>query len=188
MQFKPEIAPIFEFDPEALTAQAFFNMQNYLDVPKRLCICCDGGLNRSVMAANILNHMANKRSLPVKGEARAAFPNTQGRTVSSQVWDTLEKHEVQPDKSYLAARYLEHFETAHFSEFAGITAGAMERFAWLGLPEQRYAAARRFFYGVRDPEYGEITYEQAFNEIEGRVARYLDAFETECKQYHIGVI
>ena len=188
VQFSPEVAPVFEFDPESLTAQAFCDMQNYLDVPKRLCICCDGGLNRSVMAANILNHMAKKRRLPVKGAARAAYPNTQGRTISSQVWDTLEKHQVQPDKSHLAARYLEQCEAAHFSEFAGITAGAMERFAWLGLPKQRFAVASRFFYGVRDPEYGEITYEHAFAELEEGVTRYLDAFEAECKQYHIGVI
>lgn len=179
-QISPEAEPvIFTFPPEALTAQAFRDMRNYMDVPKRICLCCDGGLNRSVMAANILNHRAEARGLAVRGAARAAYPNTQGQFVSQQVWETLEKHGIQPDRSQFAARYLEDCEGAHFTEFAGITAGALDRFAWIGVPEQRFAGASRLFHGVRDPEYGEISYEQAFVELEHRVERYLDAYAAE---------
>lgn len=183
IQIYPENAPVFEFSPEALTAQVFRDMQNYLDVPRRVCLCCDGGLNRSVMAANILNHRARARNLPVGGSARAAYPNTRGQRISPQVWDTLKRHGIQADRSHLSARYLEDGEAAHFTEFAGISAGAMDRFAWLGVPEQRFVGASRIFFGVRDPEYGEISYEQAFDELDQRVVCYLDALEAEHKQY-----
>ena len=42
----------------------------------------------------------------------------------------------------------------------------------------RTDATRRFF-GVRDPEYGAITCEQAFEELYERVGKYLDAFQAE---------
>lgn len=182
-QIRPGQAPVFEFHPEGLTAQLFRDMQSYLDVPRRICFCCDGGLNRSVLAANILNHLAKERKLPVAGEARSAYRSTQGWQVPGQVWTTLESHGIQPDKSYSAAQYLEDGEAAHFSEFAPISGGAADRIAWLGLPEERTANASRFFFGVRDPEYGEVTHEQAFADLRGRTEKYLDAFESEYKQY-----
>lgn len=182
-QIHPENAPVFTFYPEALTAQAFRDMCNYLDIPKHICLCCDGGLNRSMMAANILNYRAKARNLPVKGTARAAYPNTQGQFVSQQVWETLEKHGIQSDRSQCAARYLKDCEGPAFTEFAGISAGALDRFAWLGVPEQRFAGASHIFYGVQDPQYGEISYEQAFDELEHRVERYLDAYDAECRLY-----
>ena len=76
-QINPDKAPVFEFFPESLTVQRFLDMQTYRDIPERICFCCDGGLNRSVMAANILNHLARKRNLAVIGEARSAYSNTQ---------------------------------------------------------------------------------------------------------------
>ncbi len=48
--------------------------------------------------------------------------------------------------------------------------------ARLHLPKEKVEDASRFFFGVRDPEYGEIPYEQAFNELYDRANQYLDAF------------
>lgn len=184
-QIHPENAPVFEFCPEGLTAQYFSDMQNYMDIPKRICFCCDGGLNRSVMAANIMNHLAQERNLPVVSEARSAYPDTQGWPVPEEVWGTLERHGVKPDKSYLTAKYLEDHEVPFFSEFAVITAGAMDRVSWLNLPEEKTYNVSRFFHGVRDPEYGEITREQAFNELYERAGNFLDAFEAKCRSGHM---
>lgn len=176
-QIDPDQALMFEFYPEGLTAQVFRDMQRYVDIPQQVCFCCDGGLNRSVLAANILNHMARERGLPAKGEARSAYQNTQGRPVPEQVWRTLEQHGIQADRANATARYLESRDVSLFSHFAGMTAGAMSRISWMGLSEERVEPASRFFYGVRDPEYGEITYEQAFLELYDRTARYLDWLE-----------
>ncbi len=182
-QIAPDQALTFEFYPEGLTAQVFRDMQSYVDIPQRICFCCDGGLNRSVLAANILNHMAKERNLPVKGEARSAYQNTQGRPVPEQVWKTLERHGIQADRANATARFLESRDASLFSHFAEITAGAMDRISWMGLPEERVEHVSRFFYGVRDPEYGEITYEQAFLELYDRTARYLDWLEDWYKQF-----
>ena len=88
-QIRPQNAPAFEFCAEALTAQYFGDMRAYTDRPERVCFCCDGGLNRSVMAANIVNHLARRRNLPVLCEARSAFQNTQGRPVPAEIRETL---------------------------------------------------------------------------------------------------
>lgn len=173
-QINPDKAPVFEFFPESLTVQRFLDMQTYRDIPERICFCCDGGLNRSVMAANILNHLARKRNLAVIGEARSAYSNTQGWPVSDQVWKTLENHGITPDRTYLSARYLEDKDVSWFTGFAGISDGAFERFSRLSLPEDRFYNLSRFFYGIRDPEYGEITREQAFKELYKRADKYLD--------------
>ena len=182
-QIHRENAPVFTFRPESLTAQSFLDMQSYLDIPKRICFCCDGGLNRSVMAANIVNHLARERNLPVMGAARSAYPNTQGWPVSEEVWGILEEHGINPDRSYSAAKYLEDEEIPFFSDFAAITTGAMERMSWLCLPEEKFHRVSRLFCGVRDPEYGEITRRQAFDELYERAVNYLDAFETEYRKY-----
>jgi len=182
-QIGPDQALTFEFYPEGLTAQVFRDMQSYADIPQQICFCCDGGLNRSVLAANILNHVARERGLPVKGKARSAYQNTQGRPVPKQVWKTLEQHGIQADRSYTAAQFLESRDASLFSHFAGITTGAMDRISWMGLPKERLEPVSRFFYGVHDPEYGEITYEQAFLELYDRTARYLDWLEDWYKQF-----
>ena len=149
-------------------------MRTYRDVPERICFCCDGGLNRSVMAANILNHLAKKRNLAVIGEARSADPDTQGWPVSDRLWKTLENNGITPDRTYLSSRYLEDREASWFTGFAGISDGAKKRISSLSLPEDRSYNLNRFFYGVRDPEYGGITYEQAFKELYERADRYLN--------------
>ena len=64
-----------------------------------------------------------------------------------------------------------------------MTAGAMDRVSWLGLPDERARGLGRYFYGVRDPEYGEITHEQAFRELWDRTEQYLDAFEIAYGKY-----
>lgn len=182
-QINPENAPVFEFSLQSLTVQSFLDMQSYMDVPARVCFCCDGGMNRSVMASAILNHLAQMRKLPVTGEARSAFPDTAGRPVPEQVWSVLEKHGIRPDRACAAARYLEDHETAHFTEFAAISEGAAGRITRLGLPEERARDISRIFYGVRDPEYGEVTYEQAFAQLLDRAERFLDSFEAEYRRY-----
>lgn len=182
-QVNPENAPVFDFYPEGLTAQGFLDMKDYIDVPERICFCCDGGLNRSVMAANILNHLAKERNLPVEGEARSAFPDMQGCPVPGRVWETLENHGIIPAKTYSSARYLEDYEVSWFTCFAEISDGAMDRIFLLNLPKDREYSVSRFFFGVRDPEYGEITHEQTFRELYDRVEKYLDVFETEYRKH-----
>ena len=182
-QIVPEKAPVFEFLPEGLTAQSFLDMQTYLDIPKRICFCCDGGLNRSVMAAQILNHLAEERSLPLRGEARAAYPNTQGWPVRDRVWSTLERHGIQPDRTYASAKYLQDDEASIFSSFIGISSGAIERISRLCLPEEKGKHDSSFFFGVGDPEYGEVTHEQAFMDLYDRTVRYLDDFEAVYRKH-----
>ena len=179
VQIAPENALSFDFYTEGLTAQYFLDMQTYKDVPERLCFCCDGGLDRSVMAANILNHMAGNRNLPVTGEARSDWPDGGVHPVSKQVWTTLERHGIVPDRTCSAASSLREEEISHFSNFVAISDRAIERFSWLQLPETRVYTVSHFFYGVQDPEYGEISYEEAFCDITNRVRRYLDFFANE---------
>lgn len=182
-QVSPERTLVFEFSIEALTVQRFLNMQTYLDIPTRICFCCDGGLNRSVMAANILTHLAKERNLPVVGEARSAYSNTQGMSVSDRVWNTLEIHGIRSDRSYSEARFLEEHEISYFTEFAKMSFGAIERFSVLDIPKEKEGSTGRFFYGVRDPEYGEATYEQTYQEIYRRVDEYLKFFEAEYRKF-----
>ena len=182
-QINPEKAPVFEFSPEGLTVQSFLDMQTYMDIPGRICFCCDGGLNRSVMAANIITHLARERNLPVIGEARAAYQDTQGRPVRDQVWETLESHGIHPEMTYTTAKYLEDDEVSHFSSFAEISGGAIERFLLLSLPKEKVENERRFFFGVRDPEYGEATLEQTFRDLYDRAERYLDAYTADYRKH-----
>ena len=184
-QINPENAPVFEFFAEGLTVQSFLDMQTYMDIPGRICFCCDGGLNRSVLAANILKHLAGERGLPIKGEARAAYPNTQGWPVREQVWETLENHGICPDRAYSSARYLEDDDVSRFTAFAGISAGAAGRIYRLNLPEKKTQEVSGFFQGVRDPEYGDVTHEQAFCELYERTEKYLDAMDAAYR-LHLG--
>lgn len=177
VQIRPEKAPVFEFFPEGLTAQSFLDMRTYMDIPERVCFCSDGGADLSVMAAQILNHRAWERNLPVVGEARAAYPDAQGRPVQKQVWETLEQHGICPDRTHTSAQYLHDEETAFFSSYAELSGGAMERISRLSLPKEKVYHTSRFFFGVRDLEYGEVTHEQAFVELYDRTGKYLDAFE-----------
>ena len=158
-------------------------MQTYLDIPERICFCGDGGLNRSIMAAQILNDLAAKRELPVIGAARAATPNTQGQPVSNQVWETLESHGIRPDRTDLSAQYLKADEVSHFSSIVEISGRAADRISRLCLPKEKVYNVSRFFFGVRDPEYGEITHEQAFMDLYDRAENYLDAFEHEYRKH-----
>lgn len=178
-QICPENAPVFAFNPEGITVQRFLDMKTYADIPERICFCCDGGLNRSVLAANILNHLARERHLPILGEARAAYPNTKGWPVSDPVWQTLESHGIAPDRTRPFAQPLEDEDAARFTSFAGISESAMDRISRLGLPKQKTHDTSRFFFGVRDPEYGEIPYDQAFSQLYARAERYLESHYEE---------
>lgn len=176
-QIRPETAPIFEFCPEGITVQTFRDMEHYNDIPKRICFCCDGGMNRSVLASNILNSIAAKREIPIVCEARSAYSNTQGIEIPQQVWDTLEENGIHPDRSCLTARYLEKHEISHFSDFAGITRGAMTHFSLLGMPEERFYRVSEYFMGVEDPQYGSVSYQEVFQIIYSRAERYLNSFK-----------
>ena len=80
---RPREKIVFPLYPEALTPAWFSDMRRYADVPERICFVCDGGLNRSVMAAAIVNQEARRRGLSIRCEARAAFHASEGRTASA---------------------------------------------------------------------------------------------------------
>ena len=63
-----------------------------------------------------------------------------------------------------------------FTCFAELSDGAIERISRWNLPDDRVYNVSHFVFGVRDPEYGEITYEQAFEELYDRAEKYLNAF------------
>ena len=170
---RQETAPLFELCVEAITVQTFRDMAHYNDIPKRICFCCDGGMNRSVLAANILNDLAVKHGIPMICEARSAYSNTHGLEIPHQVWGTLEENGIHPDKACLTARYLEGYEISHFSDFIGIIIGAMSHFSLLGIPEERFAKISEYFAGVDDPQYGSISYQEAFQDIYRRADRMI---------------
>ena len=179
-QIHPENAPIFEFYPESLTAQYFADMQYYTDIPMKICFCCDGGLNRSVMTASIVNHMAKEQNLPIICEARSAYPNTQGKAVSEQVWSALESNGIFANRTHSEAKYLERCETSHFTAFVAISSGALQRFSILEIPDERNLSS--FFYGIPDPEYGAVSYADAFRELYWRVEKFIDVMKTHIYQ------
>ena len=173
MQVNPANAPVFEFYTEALTVQRFSSMKRYTDIPRRICFCCDGGMHRSVMAAHILNHLAKERSLPLRAEARAAYDNTDGFWIPDVVWDTLAEHGIPAENRNLRAARLSARDTAAFTRYAAITAGAASRFAMLHLPRERTEDITGYLYGVPDPAY-ETSSEAAFRDLYARISRYLD--------------
>lgn len=172
-QICPETAPVFEFDVEAITVQAFDDMTHYQDIPRRICFCCDGGMNRSVMAANIMNDLAKEQGIPLVCEARAAFPDAQGKEIPQLVWYTLKSNGFKPDQTDTITRYLEKNEGTHFTQFAGITSGAYQNFLLTGIPEERFSVISEYFMGIPDPQYGEVTVEEAFQEVLKRVKWFL---------------
>ena len=97
--------------------------------------------------------------------------------VPEQVWSTLKSHGIGKGNSCLTARHLEDYETSWFTHFAAISEGAAHRMSWLGLPDERFVHISKLFYGIRDPEYGEVTYEQVFEELYGSIVQYLGTFE-----------
>ena len=179
LQPAPGNAPVFRFDPESLTAQAFSDMRTYLDVPLRVCFCCDGGLMRSVMAANILNSLAAKRGLAIMGEVRSAHPSSRGWPVPDGVWKTLEDHGVVPNRACASARFIEENELSRFSLFAAISDGAADRFSSLCVPEDKVLPISRIFHGVRDPEYTQATLEETFEDLYSRTEKALDLLEKD---------
>ncbi len=154
MQPDRDRSPVLTVSPEALTAQRFSDMASYRDEPEEICFCCDGGLNRSVMCADILNHMAKERGWSLRAQARAAFPNTRGQPVPEEVRFTLRRHGIEPDLANGSARYLDYRDFAAFSRFAMISRGAADRFAMLDLPGDRCEPLSSLFYGIPDPASG----------------------------------
>ena len=122
------------------------------------------------MCANVLNHIAQERGWFLRAEARSAFQNTHGRAIPEEVWSTLEKHGINADRSFQFARYLDNQDYAAFSQFALISAGAVDRIAMLGVPDDRCRMFSGIFFGIRDPAF-ESSYEQAYVDILERMDR-----------------
>lgn len=156
----------------SLTAQRFESMAHYEDVPLRICFCCDGGMNRSVMAAAMLNHRARAMGLPVQCEARAAFPDTDGAPIPEAVRTTLRRHGIDTDALPERARALSLDDDGAFSGFAALSEGALDRVCDLNAGRSKIS---RYFFGVPDPQY-ETTYENAFYEIEDGIEYFLNDF------------
>ena len=177
LQPDPAASPVCRLYPESLTAQSFSDMAHYRDVPVKICFCCDGGMNRSVMCANMLNHMAQEQGWSLRAEARSAFQNTHGQAIPEEVWHTLEKHGIKTDRSFQSARYLDDKDFGAFSQFATISAGAADRIALLGVPDDRCRMLSTIFFGIGDPAY-ESSYEQAYAEILERMDRLFRLMES----------
>ena len=175
---QPGASPVCKLYPETLTAQRFSDMAHYRDMPMKICFCCDGGMNRSVMCANLLNHIAQEQGWPLRAEARSAFQNTHGRAIPEEVWQTLEKHGIKADRSFQSARYLDGKDYAAFSQFVMISPGAVDRIAMLGIPDDRCRLLSSVFFGIRDPAY-ESSYEQAYADILERMDRLLRMMDSE---------
>ena len=110
-------------------------MGHYADVPEQICFCCDGGMNRSVMAAAILNHEAERRGMTIRADARAAFPNTEGHTVPPDVIDTLAGHGISSEGITPKAQHLKKDDYVAFSSVIAMTGGALMRCAETGSPQ-----------------------------------------------------
>lgn len=178
MQPEPHTSPVCRLYPEALTAQYFSDMARYRDIPMKVCFCCDGGMNRSVMCAQMLNHMAKERGLSLRAEARSAFQNTHGRAIPDEVWQTLERHGIRTDRSIQTARYLESRDWAAFTQFVTISVGAIDRMAMLGVPDSRRRMFSGLFFGIGDPAY-ESSYEQAYADILERMEQLFRLLEAK---------
>ena len=132
------------------------------------------------MTANIVNHMAKEQNLPIICEARSAYSDTEGKVVSEQVWATLESNGIFADRTHKEAKYLERCETSHFTAFAAISSGAVQRFSVLEIPEERNLSS--FFYGVPDPEYDAVSYADTFKKLYRRAEKFIDVMKTHIYQ------
>ena len=163
---------MLELPVEGLFAQRFDDMGHYADVPERICFCCDGGMNRSVMAAAILNHEAERRRIPIRADARAAFPNTEGQPVPSDVIDILASHGISSEAITPKAQYLKKDDYVAFSSMIAMTGGALMRCAETGIPQDAYAVRSGLFLNLPDPQYG-ASHEAVYAIIHERVNRFL---------------
>ncbi len=154
-----------------LTAQRFSDMTRYEDVPEEICFVCDGGLNRSVMAAQIVNRLAGEHGWPVTAKARAAYEDTRDAWIPEEVWRTLERHGIEPDKKEACARFLHPLDAASFTRFAAISRGAVDHLARLHLPPARYEALTALFLGVSDPAF-EGDWDRTFEDLFRRACRW----------------
>lgn len=160
---------------DGLTAQRFLDMAHYTDVPIKVCFCCDGGMNRSIMAAAVLNQRAAERGLPVQAKARAAFPNTEGKLIPSEVKDILERHGISTAGLQEKAKFLKPDDTIVFSQFVAMTGGALMRIGELG---EEANEASTLFRDLPDPQYG-ASYDSVFEIISQRTEQFLDDMEKE---------
>ena len=164
---------MLELPVEGLFAQRFDDMGHYTDVPERICFCCDGGMNRSVMAAAILNHEAERRGIPIRADARAAFRNTEGYHVPPKVFDTLAGHGISSEAITPKAQYLAKDDYVTFSSVIAMTGDASMRCAETGIPQDAYAMRSGLFLNLPDPQYG-ASHETVYAIIHERVNRFLD--------------
>ena len=173
LQIRPDQPWDFELRLSWLTVQRFSDMRTFTDVPRRICFVCDGGLNRSVMAACLLNHAASQRGLPFEAEARAGTYGTDGCPVPDSVWQTLRAHGVAPDSRLAMGRSLQREDLPAFTAFAPISFGAVRRMQILGAARSRWEPLARIFGGVADPaDTGD--YEAAFRDLSRRITLLTD--------------
>lgn len=178
IQIKDAYAPEFSFHTEDITAQKYYSMKQYVDVPQRICFCCDGGMNRSVMAAQILNYLAKLKGMHITAEARAAYHNTDGAPIPRSVWEILEMHEIPVDRNKDRAICFENCDESAFSQYAAISPGALDRLSGLHLPEERTKRISEVMYGVPDPAY-RVSYERAFEDIYERIRKYISEMKEQ---------
>ena len=170
-QVSPKYPLVFDFDVETMTCQLIYDKQTYIDVPKKICMVCEGGIVRSVMISSVLNHLARKKGLLISSEPRSAISNPYG-IVPDIVWKTLSKNGIDYDLKYSKSNHLTAEDFPLFSSFCGITTDAIHRMENILLfPKEKID---EFFVGLPDPFFGEISYEDAFKEIYELVEKYLD--------------
>ena len=160
---------------DGLTAQRFLDMAHYIDVPIKVCFSCDGGMNRSVIAAALLNQRAWERGIPVRAEARSAFSNTEGKPIPSAVKAVLERHGISAVGLQEKVKYLKPDDTIVFSQFVAMTGGALMRIGELG---EEANEANTLFRDLPDPQYG-ACYDSVFEIISQRAEQFLDDMEKE---------
>lgn len=160
---------------DGLAAQRYWDMARYEDVPFRVCFVCDGGMNRSVMAAAVLNQIARERGIPVRAEARAAFWTTEGEPVSYPVKEALRRHGISFAELPKRAQYLNSADTVAFDGYVAMTGGAVSRIEELG---ERACEAGALFRDLPDPQYG-ASYDGVYNLIHDHAERLLDALAGE---------
>ena len=125
--------------------------------------------------------IVQEQNLPIICEARSAYFDTQGKVVSEQVWKILEDNNIHTERTPSTARYLERNEISHFTVFAAISSGAVQRFSILQIPDERNLSS--FFYGVPDPEYDAVSYADAFKELYKRAEKWIDEAKTHFPEF-----
>ena len=162
---QPRSPIVLRLPVESLTAQFFSSMQTYRDWPLRVCFICDGGLNRSVMASAIANHMAAQRGLPLVACARSAEETGKGSVIPEDVIRTLSAHGIGWEAIQPFSVPLSSDPWTAFSRFVAVTAGAYARMLMAPVEKARWEAESGWLLGIPDPA-EDGRYEEAYARLE----------------------